>query len=212
MPVAVGEFQRDAPNVLIKLPLDDDGVGWFTACGHLYVAFSVIPGCGLGGSGGRGGGGGGGQEASAYSLRGSDRPAYSGTPITARAPVQFGFANGNGRQWPITIPNLPNRSYSALAEPMVLRTVGFTGGGMRQLLTALAVFISSPVLAGVSVTFPVSIPLECVELAQREGVPIVIENKYQATKAKIKLARLSGRDPLVRECRAAVERQRAASQ
>jgi hypothetical protein len=95
---------------------------------------------------------------------------------------------------------------------MVLRTVGSTGGGMRQLLTALAVFISSPVLAGVSVTFPVSIPLECVELAQREGVPIVIENKYQATKAKIKLARLSGRDPLVRECRAAVERQRAASQ
>ncbi len=95
---------------------------------------------------------------------------------------------------------------------MVLRTVGSTGGGMRQLLTALSVFISSPVLAGVSVTFPVSIPLECVELAQREGVPIVIENKYQATKAKIKLARLSGRDPLVRECRAAVERQRAASQ
>ena len=83
---------------------------------------------------------------------------------------------------------------------------------MRQLLTALAVLISSPVLAGVSVTFPVSIPLECVELAQREGVPIVIENKYQATKAKIKLARLSGRDPLVRECREAVERQRAAAQ
>ena len=83
---------------------------------------------------------------------------------------------------------------------------------MRQLFSALAVFISSPALAGVSVTFPVSIPLECVELAQREGVPIVIENKYQATKAKIKLARLSGRDPLVRECRAAVERQRAASQ
>ena len=98
------------------------------------------------------------------------------------------------------------------AEPMVLRTVGSTGGGMRQLLTALAVFISSPVLAGVSVTFPVSIPLECVSLAQREGVPIVIENKYQATKARIKLARLSGRDPLVRECRAAVERQRAAAQ
>ena len=83
---------------------------------------------------------------------------------------------------------------------------------MRQLLTAIAVFISSPVLAGVSVTFPVSIPLECVELAQREGAPIVIENKYQATKGKIKLGRLSGRDPVVRECRAAVERQRAASQ
>ena len=82
---------------------------------------------------------------------------------------------------------------------------------MRQLLTALAVLISFPVSAEVVVKFPVSIPPECVELAQREGVPIIIENKYQATKAKIQLARLSGRDPLVRECRAAVERQRAAS-
>ena len=85
---------------------------------------------------------------------------------------------------------------------------------MRQLLTALAILISSPAfaLAEVAVTFPVSIPLECVELARREGVPIVIENKYQATRAKIKLARLSGRDPLVRECRAAVALQRATSQ
>ena len=57
--------------------------------------------------------------------------------------------------------------------------------------------------------FPVSIPQECVELAQREGVPVVMENRYQATKAKLKLARLSGRDPLVRECRSAVQRQQA---
>ena len=46
--------------------------------------------------------------------------------------------------------------------------------------------------------------------ARREGVPVVIENKLQATRARIKLARLSASDPLVRECRAAVERQRAA--
>ena len=97
-----------------------------------------------------------------------------------------------------------------LAEQWVLRAVGLLGVRMRPLLTAFAIFISSPVIAGVTVTFPVSIPPECVQLAQREGVPVVIENRYQATKAKIKLARLSGRDPLVRECRSAVERQRAA--
>jgi hypothetical protein len=34
------------------------------------------------------------QEASACSLRGSNRPAFFGTPLTDRAPVQFGFANG----------------------------------------------------------------------------------------------------------------------
>jgi hypothetical protein len=54
--------------------------------------------------------------------------------------------------------------------------------------------------------FPVSVPQECFELAQREGVPVLIENRYQATKAKFKLARMSNRDPLVRECRAAVRR------
>ena len=62
------------------------------------------------------------------------------------------------------------------------------------------------------VVFPVSIPEECVELANREGVPTVIENKYQAAKAKLKLYRLSNRDPMVRDCKQAVERQKAAMQ
>ena len=81
---------------------------------------------------------------------------------------------------------------------------------MQLLLVAVAVFVASPAIADV-IAFPVSIPQECVELAQREGVPVVIESKYQATKAKIKLARLSNHEPLVRECRAAVERQKAAA-
>lgn len=55
-----------------------------------------------------------------------------------------------------------------------------------------------------AVTFPVSVPQECVELALREGVPVVIQNKFQATRARLKLASLRNSDPLVRECRAAV--------
>jgi hypothetical protein len=67
-------------------------------------------------------------------------------------------------------------------------------------------------MAEVTVTFPVAVPMECMELAQREGVPTVINNKYEAVKAKVKLARMSGRDPLVQQCREAVRARRAALQ
>ena len=76
---------------------------------------------------------------------------------------------------------------------------------------AIATIVNMPATAEVAVTFPVSIPQECVVLAQREGVPAVIANKYQAAKARLKLARLSGKDPLVVECRAAVERAKASA-
>jgi hypothetical protein len=81
---------------------------------------------------------------------------------------------------------------------------------MRLMTAALTFVLSTPVAA--EVVYPVSIPQECVELANREGVPVVIENRYQAAKAKVKLYRLSNRDPLVRECKQAVERQKAAMQ
>lgn len=58
----------------------------------------------------------------------------------------------------------------------------------------LTVAVTTPTVAEVTVTFPVSIPQECVSLAQQEGVPIVIQNKYQAAKAEIKLARLKDND------------------
>lgn len=78
-------------------------------------------------------------------------------------------------------------------------------------MTAALMFVlSTPAMA--EVAFPVSIPQECVELASREGVPTVIENKYQAAKAKLKLYRLSNRDPMVRDCKQAVERMKAAMQ
>jgi hypothetical protein len=76
---------------------------------------------------------------------------------------------------------------------------------MRLSTAALALLITTPVAAE-SVQFPITIPQECFELAQREGVPTVIENKMQATKAKLKLAQMKNSDHLVRECRAAVHR------
>jgi hypothetical protein len=56
--------------------------------------------------------------------------------------------------------------------------------------------------------YPISVPGECYELAQREGVPVVISNRYEAAKAKVKLARLRDTDPMVHDCRQAVNRSR----
>jgi hypothetical protein len=72
----------------------------------------------------------------------------------------------------------------------------------RRTLIFASFLVSSPALA--EMTYPVPVPQDCTELAQREGVPLMIENRYQALKAQYKLAKLSGRDPLVRQCRAAI--------
>jgi hypothetical protein len=79
---------------------------------------------------------------------------------------------------------------------------------MPLLLIAL-LLAASPAGAGQQITYPVSVPPECVELAQREHVPTLIENRYQAVKARLKLARLSSSDPMVAQCKQAVERLRA---
>ena len=80
---------------------------------------------------------------------------------------------------------------------------------MRR-LTAVLVLFATPAAAAEAIKYPVPIPQECFELAQREGVPTMIQNRYQALKARFKLARLSGKDPMVRDCRAAVARARQA--
>jgi hypothetical protein len=86
----------------------------------------------------------------------------------------------------------------------------FNGDEMRLRTAALALVIATPAAAG-SVQFPVTIPQECFELARREGVPTVIENRMQATRAKLKLAQMRNSDHLVRECRAAVHRAQQAA-
>jgi hypothetical protein len=60
--------------------------------------------------------------------------------------------------------------------------------------------------------FPIPVPQECVLLAQREHVPIVIKNKYQAALARVKLGRLSDSQPMVSECKEAVARLKAAAE
>ena len=74
------------------------------------------------------------------------------------------------------------------------------------LISLLAVLAVGP--AGARDLYPIAVPWECYELAQREGVPVVIFNRYEAAKAKIKLDRLHDADPNVRECREAVNRAR----
>jgi hypothetical protein len=64
---------------------------------------------------------------------------------------------------------------------------------------------------GHSITYPVPVPQEGVQLHVREHVSTTIENRYQALTAEYKLARLSKADPIVARCREAVERLRAAS-
>ncbi len=74
-------------------------------------------------------------------------------------------------------------------------------------IVVLAVF--STIVRAAEIQYPVSIPNECFELAQREGYPLVIENKMQSIRSRLKLASLSRRDPLVRQCREAVDRLKA---
>jgi hypothetical protein len=77
---------------------------------------------------------------------------------------------------------------------------------IRIVISLLAVLAAGPALA--KDLYPISVPAECYELAQREGVPVVISNRYEATKAKVKLARLRDSDPMVHNCREAVNRAR----
>jgi hypothetical protein len=87
--------------------------------------------------------------------------------------------------------------------------VAVFGDEMRRLTAALVLF-ATPAAATEAIKYPVPIPQECFELARREGVPTMIESKFQAIKARVKLARLSGKEPMVRDCRAAVNRARQA--
>jgi hypothetical protein len=53
------------------------------------------------------------------------------------------------------------------------------------------------------------VPPGCIELAAREGFPTDTLTKIQAARARIRLARLSKRDPLVQQCRSAVQQAQA---
>ena len=78
---------------------------------------------------------------------------------------------------------------------------------MRSFAALAGVFFAcTSAMAEATITYPVPVPQGCLQLALREGAPTVITSKLQGLKARAKLARLSGSDPLVQECRAAVDR------
>ena len=58
--------------------------------------------------------------------------------------------------------------------------------------------------AGEAIRYPVAIPQGCFPLAQREGYPTLIANRWEGLKARAKLARLKNSDPLVLQCKDAV--------
>jgi len=71
---------------------------------------------------------------------------------------------------------------------------------MRFIVTAALLLAANPALAQLQV------PGECAELAAREGFPTDVLTKAQAASARVRLARLSDNDPLVKQCRGAIRR------
>lgn len=73
-------------------------------------------------------------------------------------------------------------------------------------IVVLFLFSSATGIHAAEIVYPVAIPSECVDLAERKGEPIVMENKRQALKTKARLWTLSNRERGVADCRAAVKR------
>lgn len=95
-----------------------------------------------------------------------------------------------------------------IAEHWAFRSGNSLKGVIMRLLAVALSLGAGPLLAQ---QFPIPVPQECVLLAQREHVPIVIKNKYQAALARVKLGRLSDSQPMVSECKEAVVRLKAAA-
>jgi hypothetical protein len=77
---------------------------------------------------------------------------------------------------------------------------------MRLIILAATMLVSGTALAEATVSYPVRVPQECVELAQRESVPVVIRNEVEGMRAMVRLTNMRNSDHLVRECRAAIAR------
>jgi hypothetical protein len=77
-------------------------------------------------------------------------------------------------------------------------------------MTLAFVCLCTSALADTKVTYPIPVPGECAQLAEREHVPTILANKMDALKAKLKLERLNGKDPMVAECRDAIARLKTA--
>ena len=80
---------------------------------------------------------------------------------------------------------------------------------IRYLIGALCMALISTGAVASQPEFPQSVPSACTALAERHGVPSLIENKAQARAAEAKLNALSVSEEGVRECRTAVTRIKA---
>ncbi len=74
---------------------------------------------------------------------------------------------------------------------------------MRLIVAATLLLVATPALAQFQV------PGECAELASREGFPTDVLTKAQAAQARVRMARLGDRDPLVKQCRGAIRQAQA---
>jgi hypothetical protein len=76
-----------------------------------------------------------------------------------------------------------------------------------RLCLALGLYLLIGVVAssaGEAIRYPISIPESCFALAQREGYPTEIANRWEGVKARAKLARMKDSDSLVHQCKDAV--------
>jgi hypothetical protein len=80
---------------------------------------------------------------------------------------------------------------------------------IRNLIGALCMALISTGAVASQPEFPQSVPPACTALAERHGVPSLIENKAQARSAEAKLNALSVSEEGVHECRTAVTRIKA---
>ena len=80
---------------------------------------------------------------------------------------------------------------------------------IRNLIGALCMALISTGAAASQSEFPQSVPPACTALAERHGVPSLIENKAQARAAEAKLNALRVSEQGVLECRTAVTRIKA---
>jgi hypothetical protein len=76
----------------------------------------------------------------------------------------------------------------------------------RRLFLALGAYLLTGIAcsAGEAIRYPIAIPDGCFALAQREGYPTVIANRWEGAKARAKLAQMKDSDPLVHQCKDAV--------
>jgi hypothetical protein len=76
-------------------------------------------------------------------------------------------------------------------------------------MTRFAIFGAAVLLSAGPAYAQFQVPPGCVELAVREGFPTDTLTKVQAARARIRLARLNKHDPLVQQCRSAIQQAKA---